>query len=82
MQYEKFNKKRRQWEDSGVLELIKLWKVCAYELRTIKRNGHLYVAMAKQVSHRIYYYIEIITINNRLEMYLYQTQGYYRINIT
>lgn len=82
MQYEKFNKKRRQWEDSGVLELIKLWKVCAYELRTIKRNGHLYVAMAKQVSHRIYHYIEIITINNRLEMYLYQIQGYYRINIT
>lgn len=53
-QYEKFNKKRRQWEDSGVLELIKLWKVCAYELRTIKRNGHLYVAMAKQVSLHIY----------------------------
>lgn len=50
MPYEKFNKKRRQWEDSGVLELIKLWKVCAYELRTIKRNGHLYVAMAKQLT--------------------------------
>lgn len=50
MQYEKFNKKRRQWEDNGVLELIKLWKVCAYELRTVKRNGHLYVAMAKQLT--------------------------------
>lgn len=50
MPYEKFNKKRRQWEDNGVLELIKLWKVCAYELRTIKRNGHLYVAMAKQLT--------------------------------
>ncbi|XP_061397256.1 uncharacterized protein LOC133332903 isoform X1 [Musca vetustissima] len=50
MPYEKFNKKRRQWEDNGVLELIKLWKVCAYELRTVKRNGHLYVAMAKQLT--------------------------------
>lgn len=50
MPYEKFNKKRRQWEDNGVLELIKLWKVCAYELRTIKRNGHLYSAMAKQLT--------------------------------
>jgi len=82
-QYEKFNKKRRQWEDSGVLELIKLWKVCAYELRTIKRNGHLYVAMAKQLTSlgvpvtalEVHFKVNNLTQRYRQEQKTFETTG-------
>jgi len=83
MPYEKFNKKRRQWEDNGVLELIKLWKVCAYELRTIKRNGHLYVAMAKQLTAlgvpvtalEVHFKVNNLTQRYRQEQKTYETTG-------
>lgn len=83
MPYEKFNKKRRQWEDSGVLELIKLWKVCAYELRTIKRNGHLYVAMAKQLTGlgvpvtalEVHFKVNNLTQRYRQEQKTFETTG-------
>ncbi|KMZ06255.1 uncharacterized protein Dsimw501_GD19209 [Drosophila simulans] len=83
MPYEKFNKKRRQWEDSGVLELIKLWKVCAYELRTIKRNGHLYVAMAKQLTSlgvpvtalEVHFKVNNLTQRYRQEQKTFETTG-------
>ncbi|XP_037946218.1 uncharacterized protein LOC119682878 isoform X2 [Teleopsis dalmanni] len=83
MPYEKFNKKRRQWEDNGVLELIKLWKVCAYELRTIKRNGHLYVAMAKQLTGlgvpvtalEVHFKVNNLTQRFRQEQKTYEATG-------
>ncbi|XP_067619307.1 myb/SANT-like DNA-binding domain-containing protein 1 [Eurosta solidaginis] len=83
MPYEKFNKKRRQWEDNGVLELIKLWKVCAYELRTIKRNGHLYVAMAKQLTAlgvpvsalEVHFKVNNLTQRYRQEQKTFETTG-------
>lgn len=81
--FEKFGKKRRQWEDSGVHELIKLWKCCAYELRTIKRNGHLYVAMAKQLSAigvpvsalEVHFKVNNLTQRYRQESKTYETTG-------
>ncbi|KAL9894698.1 uncharacterized protein LOC119634703 [Glossina fuscipes] len=83
MPYEKFNKKRRQWEDNGVLELIKLWKTCAYELRTIKRNGHLYVAMAKQLTGlgvpvtalEVHFKVNNLTQRYRQEQKTFETTG-------